>query len=364
MTPRVIAAATTMCLAMIVCLAAINPAAGAERELPPGAFANPIGEGADPSVVLDDSRYLLCQSDGDGIAIWVSDRLTDKGIKHVVWRAPETGPVSEQIWAPELVELNDRWYIYFAASEGENRNHRTYVLASTSSDPLGDYTLHGPLYTGEQFETKRNNLWAIDMTVLQHEGSLYAIWSGWTTATSDLQRLYIAPMNSPIEIGGPRTQISRSDDYLWEQVEETKETRGLNEAPQVLKHNDRTFVVYSAAASWLPTYKLGLLELIGENPLNPAAWKKYPEPVFQSTSWTYGVGHGSFVRSPDGTQWWHIYHAKVDREPGWQRVLYVQPMSWTEDGLPEFGTPVREGEPLELPSGEPMDSPEKDETNR
>jgi GH43 family beta-xylosidase len=54
----------------------------------------------------------------------------------------------------------------------------------------------------------------------------------------------------------------------------------------VFQQRDRTWLVYSCGASWLPTYKLGLLELIGNDPLNPNSWRKHPEPVFQGTDQT------------------------------------------------------------------------------
>ncbi len=312
-------------------------------------FTNPIAVGQDPCVVLDGGRYLWIQSDNEIITLHVSDTLTDLGREHVIWTSPESGPYSAEIWAPELLKLNNRWYIYFGASNGENINHRTYVLVSKTSDPLGDYTLHGPLYTGDHFDTKQENLWAIDMTILKHEGRLYGIWSGWTTVDSDVQNLYIAPMSSPTETSGNRVLISESDDYLWERTEESLRSRGLNEGPQLLRHNGRTFVVYSCAASWLPTYKLGLLELVGTNPLDPKSWKKSPQPIFESTEATFGVGHGSFTTSPDGTRWWHAYHVKDSVEPGWKRSIFVQPMNFKEDGTPDLGTPVKAGEPLVFP---------------
>src|SRR5690242_1181018 len=112
-------------------------------------FVNPIAEGADPAVVRHQGRYLWAQSEGNvGVAIWESDRPTTLGTKHVVWWAPERRPYSHEVWAPELFSFDDRWYIYFAASDGSSKHHLTYVLESVSSDPLGEYVLHGPLRTG------------------------------------------------------------------------------------------------------------------------------------------------------------------------------------------------------------------------
>ncbi|MBA3310661.1 MAG: glycoside hydrolase family 43 protein [Nocardioidaceae bacterium] len=317
-----------------------------------GEFVNPIGEGADPSIVKDGDRYLWCQSEGNvAVAIWASPRLTSLGRKHVVWRAPASGSCSKQVWAPELLKIDDRWYVYFAASDGDNSTHRAYVLASDTADPLGGYTLHGPLFTGDGADPSAENLWAIDMTVLEHDRARYAIWSGWQAADQDLQHLYLSPMRSPVELAGPRVRICASDDHLWERAEESPRSRGLNEAPQVLTQGGRVFCVYSCAASWLPTYKQGMLELTGPDPTQPGHWAKAPVPVFSSDDKTYGVGHGGFARSPDGNEWWHTFHAKVDRAGGWRRAIHLQPMRWRADGTPDLGCPVPPGEPLEVPSG-------------
>lgn len=318
-------------------------------------FVNPIGEGADPWVIRDDpnDRYLWCFSVGNrAIAVHSSDRLTSLGEPQIVWRAPESGPTSQQIWAPELHRLDDRWYVYFAASDGHNENHLAYVLESAGDDPLGPYRLHGPLATGDGVDGRSPNVWAIDMTVLEHAGKRYAIWSGWDRPGSDRQYLYIAPMQSPTELAGRRVKIVENDDHHWEMTEPDGRGRGLNEAPQVIRHGDRVFLTYSCGASWLPTYKLGLLELVGKDPAAAGAWQKMPQPWFVGDEQTYGVGHSCFVRSPDGSEHWHVYHAKRDRDPGWRRVIHVQPMDFAPSGEPRFGSPVAAGELLTRPAGE------------
>jgi len=323
-----------------------------------GTFVNPIAGGADPWVVKQDDRYVWCQSEGDrGISLWISDRLNSLGTRHVVWRAPETGPFSKEIWAPEAHFLDGRWHLYFAGSDGDNANHLAYVARSEGRDPLGPYEVHGPFATGDGPDGRSPNVWAIDMTVLEHGGERYALWSGWDAPGTDRQFLYIAPMKSPIELSGPRVLLCGNDDHLWERTEERADSRGLAEGPQVLQHGGRTFVVYSCGASWLPTYKLGMLKLTGDDPLDPDSWTKFPEPVFRGTEKTYGVGHGCFVRSPDDGEWWHVYHAKRDRNPGWQRTIFAQPFGFTPDGLPDFGTPVEPGKALPLPSGTKPSAP-------
>lgn len=330
-----------------------TPTSRPERSpLPADHFTNPITLGADPFVVRHEGRYLRSFSDGKRkVGLSVSRDLTRPGPTRVVFTAPDAGPASRAVWAPEIHLLDGRWHIYFAASDGPNRNHRAFVIRSAGEDPLGPYTLHGPLYTGDDPDMKAANRWAIDMTVLELDGGRYAIWSGWSEADDDKQFLYAARMKSPLEIAAPRRRIAGNDDHLWERTEETPTSRGLNEGPQVLRHGDRVFLTYSCGASWLPTYKLGLLELTGDDPLDPACWTKHPEPVFRSTAQTFGVGHASFTTSPDGAEHWIVFHAKRSRKPGWSRAIFAQPFRFDEKGWPVFGRPVAPGAALPLPSG-------------
>jgi len=87
-----------------------------------------------------------------------------------VWEAPESGPYSREVWAPELHWTQDRWHIYFAASDGQNRNHLAYVLRSKSQNPLEEYELYGPLATGAGPDGRSPNIWAIDMKLLPSLG--------------------------------------------------------------------------------------------------------------------------------------------------------------------------------------------------
>jgi GH43 family beta-xylosidase len=142
-------------------------------------------------------------------------------------------------------------------------------------------------------------------------------------------------MQNPYTICGERVLIAQPE-HQWERVE-----MPICEGPQILKHNGKVFLVYSASASWTVDYCLGLLMNVDNNFLNPASWKKISAPVFAKNENIWGVGHCSFVKSPCQTEDWIVYHAKTDRNPGWlDRRVHAQRFNWTEDGLPQFGTPL------------------------
>lgn len=344
------------------------PAVGAPREGSAEArqeiaakFVNPIVvPGADPWVFEHDGWYYMCQSEDDlGVSVRRSRDLTQWSEERVVWRAPENPGTpaarmySKQTWAPELHRIGERWYIYVAASDGKNKNHLMYALRSVADDPYSEYEVLGPMYTGDEIATGENNRWAIDGTPFEYNGQLYFTWSGWQD-DKDEQFLYIAKMSNPWTISSNRVKLCANDDYLWERVDEKLEGRGLHEAPQMLERDGRLMMVYSCSGSWQASYKLGMLELKrGGDPMKAADWMKHPEPVFARSEATFGTGHCSFVKSPDGREDWMLYHAKTQLKHGWaDRVIHVQKFRWTEDGLPDFGRPIDAGVPMAAPSGQ------------
>jgi GH43 family beta-xylosidase len=307
-------------------------------------FTNPIlDNGADPWVTAKDGTYYYTHTTGNSIKVWKSKTLTglSDGENKEVWFPPVSGPNTSNIWAPELHYLKGKWYIYYAADDGQNENHRMFVLESETDDPLGKYVDKGMMDTSGR--------WAIDGTTLQKaDGSLYFIWSGWEGTENVSQHLYIAAMSNPYTISGKAVEISRPS-YDWELIGNPT----INEGPQVLLHGDQIFVIYSASGSWTDDYCLGMLSTkMNSDLLNPASWKKHDKAVFAKTDMVFGPGHSSFVKSPDGKEDWILYHAAKTQGSGWSRNVRMQSFQWNQDGSPNFGTPVAEGVPIAVPSGE------------
>ena len=258
-----------------------------------------------------------------------------------VWTAPATGGNSNHVWAPELHLIDGRWFIYYAADDGRNENHRMWVIEGEGSDPRGPYRCRGRLATGG---------WAIDGTVLtQSDGRKYFVWSGWPGNRNSQQNLYAAAMRDPVTIAGERVLIA-APDQAWERV-----AMPICEGPQVLRRNGNLFIVYSASGSWTPDYCLGLLHNKTGDVLNPDKWTKHG-PVFRKTDQVWGVGHCSFVKSLCQTEDWIIYHSKSRLEHGWNdRDVHAKRFTWASDGYPDFGMPV----PRTVPSIESEFSPLK-----
>ena len=300
-------------------------------------FQNPIvpTPHADPWVLYEDGAYYYCFSRaGNSVCVARADRLCDIGTAEpvCVYTAPEGTVGSNNYWAPELHRFGDTWVIYVAADDGRTAQHRMYALSSDG--PQNPFRMVGQV-------TSPDDHWAIDGTVLTHCGKLYFVWSGWEGDVDVSQQLYIAPMSDPFTVCGERVCIS-CPEHDWERHGNPT----VNEGPAALYCGDTTHLVYSASGSWTDDYCLGLLTLVGEDPLDPAAWKKHPQPVFSKAETAYGPGHCSFTVSPDGKRRFIVYHANEVSGSGW-RGRSVRAQEFTcENGVPVFGTPVPAGVPL------------------
>lgn len=313
-----------------------------------GTFKNTLAEidTPDPSVIYKDGYYYMTFTH-NGTDIMVMKSLTldfRQAERKVVWYPPAETAYSANLWAPELQYIRGSWYIYFAADDGQNENHRMYVLQADSGDPLGSYTFKGQV-------TDSSNKWAIDGLAMEVDGELYFVWSGWEGEANAAQNTYIAPMSDPLTISGPRVLLSEPL-LPWEQAGGPPY---INEGQSVLHHNGRVFIVYSGAGSWTKYYSLGLLALKpGGNPLEASDWIKSQEPLLamDEAAGVYGPGHNSFTVSPDGSEQWIVYHATTGAEDGWNnRKARAQPVSWDADGLPVFGKPLPLSEAIPVPAG-------------
>lgn len=290
------------------------------------AFKNPVfPHGADPWVIRDGDSYYYCYSGGNGVCvnkIAAPDKITTEGgVK--VYTAPEGCEYSSEYWAPELHKIGGRWYIYVAADNGDNYNHRMYVLGCLGDEPTAEYEMLGKI-------TDKTDKWAIDGSVLQYKGECYFIWSGWEGDSNVAQNIYIAHMSDPCTIDSDRVMLS-CPDMEWEQ-------RGgrphINEGPVAVVKNDTVHIIYSASGSWSDDYCLGKLTFDGKGDImNASTWVKYPAPVFEKTDKTFGPGHCSFTTDADG-ETWVVYHANTVKGSGWGgRHVWIQPIKWNGDDI-------------------------------
>lgn len=327
-------------------------------------YVNPLfPKGPDPWALFHEGIYYYMHTVQDSLVLWKTTDITDvkNAPRKTVWIPTELSN-KYHLWAPEIHNINGKWYIYYAADDGNTDNHQMYVLENVNSDPFdGEFVMKG------RISTDKDNNWAIDGSVFQNKGELYMVWSGWQTRRVDTetQCIYIARMKNPWTMDSERVLISKPE-LEWERHHKNENGWNpsydifVNEGPQPLMSPRGKYIhiAYSASGVWTPYYALGLLTASTDSDmLDPKSWSKSQQAVFRQSpeNGVYGTGHNSFFPSPDGTEWYILYHARdtqVDLEgAGDTRSPRAQKFVWLENDYPDFGIPLPTSTRLNKPSG-------------
>ncbi|MBR6029924.1 MAG: glycoside hydrolase family 43 protein [Clostridia bacterium] len=299
-----------------------------------------IEQRADPYILKKDGWYYFTASVPafDRVVLRKARTLKElpDAVEKVVWMRHPDGPMSCNIWAPEIHFVDGKWYIYFAAAQADADergcyDHRIYALENEGADPLeGRFAEAGRMDTGwESF--------SLDSTTVVYEGKRYFIWAQRDDAIPGNSNLYIAEMESAMKLRLPAVRLSIPE-YDWE-------CQGflVNEGPSCLIHEGVLYVTYSASATD-ERYAMGLLTLQkGGNPLDAKAWKKSPVPVMvtEEQHGLFGPGHNSFTVDEEGNDLL-VFHARP--YPGFHgtalsdpnRHCFLRPVRYAQDGTPLF----------------------------
>ena len=328
---------------------------------PPGpttnaqSFKNPLFNGGDPWVTLVNGNYYYSAS-GCGVAtICVKTAKTLTGLASApwvgVWNSPTSGPNSGDVWAPELHFVQGGWYIYYAGdAAGVNDTHRLFVLQADGVNPLGSYSMGNTGAPNGQLSESSNN-WAIVPDVfVGADNQLYVVWSCTNFNTAKFpQATCLAGMSDPLHVNSNTVQIS-TPTRAWE-----LRTAPIQEGPVGFTHNGRTYITYSASASWTDNdYAVGLLSNSDGKLLTAGSWSK-AGPIFDHHGTAFGTGSVAFIASPDGSEMWNFYHGidSLSCNPSYNcRDIRMQKMAWAADGSPLLGYPVNPGVVVTAPGGE------------
>ena len=179
-------------------------------------FENPLGPGADPFVIQwQGNYYMTLTTEGNSVSnraepnrSRTSTRVAPAATRLIAWSAPTGTNYSHQVWAPELHRLGDKWYIYVAASDGNNAAHRMHVLERNDPDPFGPFVYKGQI-------TAPTDRWAIDGTVLEWQDNCTSCGPDGPVLATDC-RIYTSPKcATPVTFRGDRVLIS-TPQYAWE----------------------------------------------------------------------------------------------------------------------------------------------------
>ncbi|HET7830763.1 MAG TPA: glycoside hydrolase family 43 protein [Candidatus Limnocylindrales bacterium] len=305
-------------------------------------ITNPVAEGyfADPFVMRAGDAWYAYGTGPEGDA---ADVVHDGAFEvrrsddFVTWRRlgfalrtpdlppPEVPGEHRKWWAPEVAELDGRWYLYYSTGI-EDRGHRIRVAVADAPDgPFDDLGLE--LTPDERF--------AIDPhPFVDDDGARYLFYArdlleGERVGTSIAVDRLVTPTRlagSPVPVLPPSAdwQLYRRGRPMYGSVYDWHTLEG----PFVRKRLGRYWLLYSGGAWTGDTYAVSWAS--ADRPLGPwtDAGPAIP-PLLRSTADLVGPGHCSVVEGPDGGDWL-AYHA-------WDPALTARRMcldriEWTEDG--------------------------------
>lgn len=281
----------------------------------------------DPYVLFHDGKYYTLISNDNKLWLKISDNLSDilNDEMHLVFTPSDE--YCNCLWAPELHIIDDVPYIYVTMSEEFGKPQHMFVL-TTESKKINDK------YKVISYIKHKDDAWAIDGTILKHEGKLYYIYSAFGIYDdSSYQALYISEMENPYTLKGEVKLLSKSE-YDWELKGcNGKDRPYVNEGAFALYRDNKIYVAYSASGCWTDYYCLGLLEFKGGNILLKDNWYKHKTPILDSSCGYVAPGHASFIQNdPSGVEYCAFHAYETNSNNGEKYVhSYIYPFVWKEN---------------------------------
>ncbi len=308
----------------------------------------------DPTIIhADDGSgyYIVCS--GKGIPIWHSRDLrqwTQVGrvfAEDVPSWARDKIPDSRGVWAPDIKQVNGKFYVYYSVSTLGRQRSVIGLAVNTSlnpSDPDYRWEDRGLILQSDP-ETSTFN--AIDPALLvDDDGDTFLFWgSYWDGIKAGRVDAKSGRLVSP---PAEATAVARR----------SKNAARAIEGAYVIKRNE----VYYLFVSWDHCFAdkpgdISYKVMVGRSkkPLGPYV-DRLGKPmtegggelvVMGGQRWR-GPGHNSLLQTP--SQDWLVHHVIDANRPCAGRLLQIRPLSW-RDGWPVAGDPL--GSPAKNPATAP-----------
>ena len=318
--------------------------------------------GADPSVITVDGEYYLYVTNADGTDCCFIQAYKSKNLMDWEWLGRVFIPNREawaisSLWAPEVVEKDGKYYMYYSGFDIKYQCMGIGVAVSdTPYGPFKEYT--GTLEDGTAIDHKtspfnyvlkdfRSDFKCIDPSVfIDDDGRVYLYVSQDQVKRESC--VYGMELSSDMvsikkeTIVGPLVRAEQA----WESKNTTNK---WNEAPFMVKHNGKYYLTYSANYFASSLYAIGYA--VSDSPLGKFE-KPISNPLLQATEeWPFisGPGHCSFFESADGSELYIAYHSHKDvGEAGSIRKINFDKVSFIDGEMIVNGPSIT---PQVLPSG-------------
>ena len=290
-----------------------------------GFYQNPVinQDIPDPTVIRDGDTFYYCGSTGmhfPSLAIY-----TSKDLVNWSFLCHPFPKYNGNVWAPELIQHEGKYYLYFAANGGDN-----FVSVSEHID-------HG---------------WCdpIDLKV-GHIDPGHCVYNGKRYLF--LSSNYAAPLSDDgLRVTGELKCVCPAQPL----PDEWDIEGAYPESPKLLKHGDWYYLIYADGGTGGPATAHAVMCARAKNPID-GPWEYSPyNPMVHTWSrdekWC-AKGHGCMVDDVTG-KWWILYHAYEKGYMNQGRKVLLEPVVFTEDGWPVIEGGCSAEMPRKKPAGEAL----------
>jgi beta-xylosidase len=327
----------------------------------PMTFENPLPvEFGDPYILkASDNQYYMIGTGGvrDGFKMYSSLDLKAWKDEGRIYRG-NTGTSwdTANFWAPELYEIQGKFYLLYSADWRENPTNELEnfrIGVAVSDRPTGPYTrLHNRPIFDPGYPIIDGNLWYEDGKVFLYYSrccyknpveSEVAEWARNKGLFKEIEESWVYGVQMKPDfsgiIGEPRLLLQppklMSDQQAeWESrsVTSGEVNRRWTEGSYIFKQDDTYYIMYSANFFGGKNYAVGYAT--SDSPLGPFK-KADNNPVLQKNvsqgGIVTGTGHNSITVSPDGKHRLCVYHGRTSKS-GRQRVVFIDLMDVLPNG--------------------------------
>ena len=302
-------------------------------ELSGPSYTNPVYEFdfPDPHIILvDDTYYAYATTNGSSTNIRVissQDLVNWENLGDALPALPKWSVLnSGYTWAPGVIQIEDRFLMYYVARDKEI--DRQCIGVGVSEDPAGAFI--DP--NDEAFVCQGELGGSIDAYPFRDDdGKLYLLWKNDGNCCGLEVALWgqeLSPDGLTL-LGEPVKLIVR--DQPWE--------RPLIENPAMVKHDGRYYLFYSG--NWWESHEYAIGYAVCETVMGPCE-KPLQEPWFEYEAPVMGPGGQAFFTDKEDNLWM-AYHAwtgaNVGYSGGGRRSLRIDQVTF-EDGEPVTDGPT------------------------
>ena len=325
-------------------------------------YSNPLPVAfGDPFILpASNGKYYMYGTGGvkKGFAAYSSDNLVDWHFEGEVYSGNQPNTWTEKnYWAPEVYEVDDKYYMFFSADwkvNPTNELENFLIGVAVSDSPTGpfidmsDEPLFNPGYP------------IIDANILQHGGKTYLYYSrvcyknpveseiaDWAREQNmfdeieeswvygvELSNDFTTVIGEPVLLLQP-PQTMRDPQTEWESrsVTSGEVNRRWTEGSFAFEHDGKIYMMYSANYFGGEHYAVGYAT--SDNPLGPFV-KASNNPVLEKNTAeggdVTGTGHNMVFRSRDGEKLYCVYHGRTQKT-GDDRVVFIDELMIDENGV-------------------------------